>query len=447
MATLNSGSGADGNAVVSANTNLNTASLIGRGYGDMIAYSCSSVGSNSCVATAAPNGIVAGDEVLLISLQGTQTNYANVGNYETFIVDSINTNTITFTTSKSNNYGDDGGDTNIGVTTSNQRVMVQRVPQYANLTIDNGFAINPSSFVSTIGGVLFIRASGTVLINGSITTLARGYRGGVSSAVEPGYPGESIAGIGPNVQSTDNHGGGCGWYGNSPYNGAGGGYGTAGYPGHSNAPGGTVYGEQTLQKLFMGAGGGAGPFSNSGGEGSGVIAVFATTVDIYGTIMADGYVGKWRPSGFVGDERWMSGCGAGASVLIHAGTIYTRSSTFTAIGGQLGDPGDQPTYHAGGGDGRIAISYASLGDNISAIDPVPYTDDTLELPYSISGTASGNCTIRIYDGSWVFVKSQAVSTGAYEISNLPNAGPFNLVAEPDAISSNNITYRDVVPAQ
>jgi hypothetical protein len=447
MATLNAGSGADGNATVASNTNLNTASLIGRGYADMISYNCSSVGSNSCVATVAPNGIVAGDEVLLISLQGTQTNYANVGNYETFIVDNINVNTITFTTPKSNNYGNDGGDTNIGTATSNQRVMVQRVPQYENLTINNGFTLTADSFINTKNGVLFIRASDTVLINGSINMVSKGYRGGVASVVRdplPGYPGEGIAGIGPNVSNTDNHGGGCGFNG-GPENSAGGGYGTAGYPGSSTCPGGTVYGEQTLQKLFMGGGGGGSPYyPKPSGDGGGIIAIFATTVDIYGTITADGYVGAWRST--VGDERWMSGCSAGASILIHAGTIYTRSSTFTAIGGQLADPGETP-YHAGGGDGRIAISYAALGDNLSAIDPVPYTDSGLELPYTIEGAASGDCSVRVYDSSWVFVKTQAVSAGSYQISNLPNAGPFFVIADPGAAETNLLGYKGVVPTQ
>jgi len=466
MTTLNAGSGADGNATVSADKNISTESLVGRGYADMIPYQCSSVGSSSCVASEAPNGIVAGDEVLLINWQGISGDTDNVGNYETFIVDSINVNTITFTASKTKNYGNTGGDTNIGTGGTNQRVRVQRIPQYNNLTIDNGYTLTANdAWDTSTGGILFLRAAGTLLVNGSISMTGAGYTGGYNNYSGSWYyrTGAGING-GPRSAlksttswwSTSNLGGGArgGHDGSKWACGAGGGYGTVGEDGDDtdNVPetqGGSTYGEETLAKLFLGSGGGSGEETGeeSGdvlADGGGAIAIFTTTLDVYGNILCDGQTSVPVPS----LQNQPGGAGSGGSILIHAGTIYTRSSTFTAIGA-IGDTTPQPGSWKGGdgGDGRIAISYASLGDNLSAVDPTPYTDSGLELPYKISGTASENCTVRVYNSSWVFVTSEVVSAGAYEISNLPNAGPFYVISESDTSGRNLISYKAIVPTQ
>lgn len=598
MATLNAGSGADGNATVAANKNISTESLVGRGYADMVPYQCSSVGTNSCVTSAAPDGIEAGDEVLLINWQGTSSDYEQVGNYETFIVDNVNASTITFTTDKTKFFGDtsdtdsctggtatasnstgsntpnkafddntgtfwqtqtsnpwlkyelssaativkysiqnhtftaqtpqawtfegsnndsdwtvldtvtgqtgwtstqirtfrcdtsgeylyyrinisadnDSGDevilsnvsmyaatdTNIGTSSSNQRVRVQRIPQYNNLTIDNGYSLTANDAWDTgTGGILFLRAAGTILVNGSIDMTGKGYTGGYNNYSGNWYyrTGAGING-GPRAAAkgsaswytTSNLGGGArgGWDGGQWCSGAGGGYGTAGEGGQKNdysfvTAGGSTYGEETLSKLFLGSGGGTGDENGGTGtirpDGGGIIALFTTVIDIYGSILCGGLQSDRN-------TQFQDGSGSGGSILIHAGTIYTRSSTFTAIGAAGKETNQSGSYSGGyGGDGRIAIYYASLGDSLASVDPVPYTDSGLELPYSISGTASAACTIKVYDTSWNHIKSEAVSAGAYEISNLPSAGPFNLVADPDSGSSNIISYKGVTPSQ
>ena len=606
MATLNAGSGADGNAIVSANKNISTESLVGRGYADMVPYQCTSVGANSCVTSAAPDGIVAGDEVLLINWQGISGNYFNVGNYETFTVDNVNASTITFTANKTKYYGnlDNGAsnicpgaggtatassttggsaanafngnsydpsywrtnpgasewikyqftetklvgrysivmsnwpepsphawtfegsndntnwtvldtksgytsgwvantpryfncdtavgeflyyrlnmtgfnnagdliigeigmfenltDTNIGTGGTNQRVRVQRIPQYNNLTIDNGYTLTANDAWDTgTGGILFLRAAGTLLVNGSIDMTGRGYTGGYNNYSGQWYY-RTGAGINGGPRSaikgstswftTSNLGGGArgGWQGSFWSCAAGGGYGTAGEDGQDNAyayqtQGGSTYGEATLSKLFLGSGGGSGDENGGTGtirpDGGGAIALFATTVDIYGSILCDGLQSDRN-------TQFQDGAGSGGSILIHAGTIYTRSSTFTAIGA-LGKETNQPGSYSGGdgGDGRIAITYASLGDSLASVDPVPYTDDTLELPYAIEGTLSEACTLRVYDSSWGFIKSQAASAGSYQISNLPNPGPFFVIADPDGAERNILGYKGVIPTQ
>jgi hypothetical protein len=81
-----------------------------------------------------------GDEVLLINLRGNSTSFVNAGNYETLRIQSISSNVVTFTTSKTKYYGDGSGDdTNIGVGTSAQAVMLQRVPNYTNVTVDASY--------------------------------------------------------------------------------------------------------------------------------------------------------------------------------------------------------------------------------------------------------------------------------------------------------------------
>ena len=463
MATLNAGSGADGNATVSANTDISTTSLVGRGNADMVSYQCTSVGSNSCVASATPNGIAAGDEVLLLNWQGTSSNYGNVGNYETFIVDNVSSNTITFTTSKTKYYGDGtSDDTNIGTTSSNQRVLVQRIPQYNNLTVDNGYTLTGPDAWDNFGGVFFIRVAGTATINGSISMTGKGYTGGYNNYSNPNWyyrTGASYTG-GPksvikgssNWFTTSYAGGGArgGWNGSLWAAGAGGGYGTAGTDGEDNTAtdrtqGGSTYGDAALTKLFLGSGGGAGDEQYQNGtylsDGGGIIAIFATTLDIYGSILCNGVQGD--RSG-----QFQDGSGAGGSILLHAGNIYTRSSTFTATGGPAKKTNQPASYYGGaGGDGRIAIHYATLGDSLASVDPTPYTDSGLQLPYSIAGTISENCTVRVYDQSWNFIKQEAASGGSYTVSNLPNAGPFHVVALPGTSSKNAKIYRDVVPTQ
>ena len=142
---LSFGDGADGDITVSANTNINTTNKIsGRSCadgGDAVNYNITAFGGTTATtatlsATPSSGCLSSGDEVLLINLQGTSSAYTNVGNYEIMVIDSISTNTVTFTTLKTKYYGSgSSNDSNIGTTTSTQRVMLQRVPNYNDVTI------------------------------------------------------------------------------------------------------------------------------------------------------------------------------------------------------------------------------------------------------------------------------------------------------------------------
>jgi hypothetical protein len=135
---------------------------------------------------------------------------------------------------------------------------------------------------------------------------------------------------------------------NSPYYfvaGAGGGYG--GYGGLSStlAPGGACYGSMTLP-VDPGSGGGAG--SGAGGAGGGLISITgASLLRVDGQIVANGANGV-APH---------SGGGSGGGIWLSVGTL-SGAGSISANGG-AGEPPDG----GGGGGGRIAIQY---GTNVFA---------------------------------------------------------------------------------
>ncbi len=201
------GTGKDGDINVTqnlGNMNINTNKLIaleGRATScpDAPQYSVESFASDGksvTVTTAIETACLKpGDEVMLINLQGTAASFNNVGNYESLIVSSVSARTIKFTTAKRKHYGANASDdTGIGVTLTSQRVMVQRVPNYKNVTIASGGVLTGSGFDGKKGGVLFFRASGTVNIGGTITMTGKGYHGGAGSSGLKVYsaPGHTI---------------------------------------------------------------------------------------------------------------------------------------------------------------------------------------------------------------------------------------------------------------
>lgn len=124
--------------------------------------------------------LTAGDEILIINLQGTMASVMNVGNWETLIVESINGQKITFKTKKTKFYGNGvNDDSGIGVQPGTQKVMVQRVPNYQNVTIDAGATLTVSPFDRKKGGVLFFRVKGALTVGGTLSAAGKGYMGGV----------------------------------------------------------------------------------------------------------------------------------------------------------------------------------------------------------------------------------------------------------------------------
>jgi len=108
---LDTGDGADGAVSITTAKNINTDTIAGgRSYADGIAYrvvapadGASSVARHSGSVTLS-NGIAAGDEVLLINLNASSGDTADVGSYEVIGVSSITASTVTFTQAITKSY-------------------------------------------------------------------------------------------------------------------------------------------------------------------------------------------------------------------------------------------------------------------------------------------------------------------------------------------------------
>ncbi len=340
------GTGSDGAVTISTNTNLSTDIIAtGRTCADAINYSVSSLTSNSATLSETPAArcIEEGDQILLINQQGTETSSVNTGNYEILNVASVVDDTITFNNEKTKFYGDGAtDDTNIGTGSTNQKVMIQRVPQYSNVTIDPGVTLTAGAWDGTKGGILYFKANGTVTNNGTIDMNAKGFRGGVAAVSGP----EASTGF------TTNGGGGGG--------GGGGGHDSGVAPGGSGADGAedgeTSNGSRNAggDGITGGGGGGAGGGwagpDGGGGGGDGDIAGLGG--DGGAVEGEDGINGGG--GGAAGAGRDSAGGGGGGSAYDSA--TNNSDSALTAL--QLGGGA---SAGAGGGGGGASGDYCDAG--------------------------------------------------------------------------------------
>jgi prepilin-type N-terminal cleavage/methylation domain-containing protein len=339
----------DGSCTVASGTiNLNTQSCSGRATADAVNFISTAntlSGSTSITLSSSPTGITVGDQVLIINLQGTSGDYANVGKYETKIISEINSNTLTFSESLTNSYN--------GTT---QKIMIQRLPNYDDVSVASGATLTVNAWNGTQGGVLAFASSGQVNILGTVNMVGKGYSGGLGNGAgrgdtTNGQQGESIIGIGSySTSSNNNGGGGAGCDGNA---GAGGGYVNNG----SNAslcpscysrgscPGSGGVLISTSSKLYLGSGGGGGGgtadvnarYGGNGGNGGGIIFITANNVSIEGLATVAGANGG--NGGTSIGTRWGAGGGGGGSggIIKVSGVIqYVASGSSNYSGGTGG---------------------------------------------------------------------------------------------------------------
>ncbi len=185
------GSGSDGAVVVSELVDLSRISLINErdcpDGGDAVGYSVTTLSATEASLENAPSlGCLApGDEVLLIKLQGGEGS-ENLGRYESLRIESVADARVTFTTEKRFYYGSTANlDIGIGIGIGQERVMLQRVPNYSNVTIANTGTLTARSFDGVAGGLLAFRATGLVDVQGAIRMDATGFRGGVAGIDAP----------------------------------------------------------------------------------------------------------------------------------------------------------------------------------------------------------------------------------------------------------------------
>jgi RHS repeat-associated protein/uncharacterized repeat protein (TIGR01451 family) len=342
------GTGADGILTVAGTFNLNANMSGTRVCADGIAYSVIGLVASSARLSTSPlvSCLATGDEILLIHLSGSGP---NIGKFEYLRVGGVVGDTVYFKTPKVNFYGSNAtDDSGVG---SAQRVMLLRVPNYNNVTV-NG-TLTASGFDGYRHGVVAFRVAGTLSGTGAIAANSIGFPGAPYGALASGYS--------P---------GGNAWYNGesgAAASGGGGGYATAGriggYETTAGAAGSVIYGNPQLSQLFMGSGGGAanihwkccwsGTNGPGGGAGGGIVFISGDTINFSGSVSA---VGSAKP---VNSTVLKGGAGAGGSIRIEGNNI--TMGWISAAGGSASD-----TYGAGG-TGRTAIYYATSLTNSAAI--------------------------------------------------------------------------------
>ena len=439
------GTGSDGSVTISSSTNLNTWNHSGRTCadgGDAVNYSATSLGPNSAsLSSSVSSGCLSPyDKVLLINLAGTPYSYTNVGNYEILTVQSISGSTVYFTSNKTKYYGDSANtDDNIGTATTNQKVMLQRVPQYGDVATSGTVAVTPSAWNGVKGGVLAFSANGTVTVaaNGSFNANALGFRGGVAVAdTSGGQNGESYDGYngsggyptggagtngggrgagGTTVSPAGNRGGGGGRGGRSAGTGGTGGGGGGGYGG-----GGAGGGGGSKEQGFGGGGGGTGGTTEvRGGGGGGGGGNVGSSGGAGGNAGAAGSSSEGT-GGAAGTSNSSTGQGGGGSCCAGYGSgggggggfygIADLSKIFLGSGGG----GTTSGISNGGAGGGIVLIYAST---ISVSGSISASGAVGADAYYATGGGAGNGS-----GGSIFLKGSTITLGANLVTAPNTAG-------------------------
>lgn len=336
---------------------------------------------------AGATGLAKGQIIFIHQTQGS-----GAGSSELNQIVELTANTATLARALVNDY------------TVGAQVVV--VPQYTNVTVAAGATLTAPAWDGTRGGILIFQASGAVNLDGTLSMLGKGFRGaGASGVCFPGAPGcllnhgrygESEAG--PSNFSAMNNGGkgasnggggGGGTRGEDCAAGGGGSYGTVGTAGadgslgtcivnnmHGGGLPGAVLGQGDLtQNISLGpAGGEGGPDENGaypgpGGNGGGIVIVYAGTFTVNptsGAVDAGGAPGgsgvTAGPCGGAGSGMGNGGGGAGGGIrILTAGAVALGAARVSALGGSGGAGGTCGAGFAGGsgGQGRIQVRTAA----------------------------------------------------------------------------------------
>lgn len=181
------GTGVDGDLAVTGSTfDLSSDASGSRTVADGVSWSLSgSASSDTLTLSSAGTGLETGDEVLVVDIGGTSASPAT-GDWETARVASVSGSVVTLTGNLTNSYD--------GITHS---VLVQRIPNYADVTLSNA-TLTTSAWNGSRGGVVAFRASGTLTVDASseISADNLGYRGGAGGSTSGGSTtgGESVGG-------------------------------------------------------------------------------------------------------------------------------------------------------------------------------------------------------------------------------------------------------------
>jgi len=377
------GDGRDGTVVITGSATNYNSNVLGSsrvGVADGIQTPVTADPSSATLQVGSSSGFAAGDLALLVNLQGAPGDVDDVGNWEVVAIlaapDSI---TVQLLAPPGASYD--------GNSFASQSVVLQRLPQWSNVTIQSGGSLVASPWDGTTGGLLAFLVSGTlnVVSGGAITMSERGYRGGTGNQENgPGSwssDGEGRTGTGSASDENPNDNGGGGAFSFSTLinaNAGGGAYGSRdpgpfGNQGGSSVSGlsGNVIGDSALSQINFGGGGGGctnqAVVGSDGGDGGGIVFVRASTMAISGAIRSDGQngfvCGSSGPGSTSGDPSNASG-GAGGAIYLVAETLTSGSiHVVTALGGTAASNGNNG-QGAAGGNGRIRLEYGSVDGNV-----------------------------------------------------------------------------------
>jgi hypothetical protein len=343
------GTGTDGDLILSSESfDLSSDASGSRGFADGAAWTISDIlgaGSTSLELDAYSGGLAPGDELLLLTVQGTPTSTTGVGSWETVRISEISGTTLE-TTALSNSYDGAG-----------HQVMAQRVPNYADVSLVDA-TITTRAWDGSTGGVVAFRASGGVSIDAdsSVEVSGLGFLGGPGGSASGGggEGGGSWLGVdGPggdvSADGTGAGGGGQGRGSATKTQGGPGGYGAGG-----GGADGTVNSDDGA-----GGGGGGGHAGGGGGGGGGTGCGGSVAGDGgYGGDAGEGGGGGGGSSCPGGDGGDAGAAGVIGSHCYDGSAQAGHAGSGTASGGG-GDSCASP-YGGGGGGGGGATGEASL---------------------------------------------------------------------------------------
>ena len=248
------------------------------------------------------------------------------------------------------------------------RILVVRMPNYRNFTVNHSLAFNADNFTSSMssGGVVALRiqnlnigGAGTLSLNST----GKGFQGVIQAQ------GDSVAGSGIASTSANETGGA----GDNVSYGSGGGNGGAG--GNSTTPltGGSAFsscsgpcGPYRDQKAIMGAAGG-GQNAASGTSGGGLVFLFIKNLTGTGNLIVSA-------NGTDDNTGGGYASGAGGTILVMAQSITSTGAVLVSARG-----GDRLTVATNGGSGGGGVAEINACNNSA-----PFTVD-VRKGYNIGG--------------------------------------------------------------
>ncbi len=348
-----SGDGRDGKLVAKGTTTINkVASAVAGG----------SKGAND-VTVASATGFTAGDIVIVAQMAGT-----GAGTWHRTAVTAVSGSKLSLDDALPITFQSTGG----------HRAQVVRVQQYASAVVPSGTTLSAPAWNGTTGGILALVSQGTLVVAGTVTMSAAGFRGssqkGHAYRNQHGTQGQGSGGV--NVGKTTNNAGngGGGGHGNQDSGGGGGGgHGSAGAKGpacggHGGGNGGAAVGNPEQTAVFMGGAGGEGgadedgSYPGRGGHGGGIIELRGASVSITGTVSSDGEAGRpgCQNCGGTGSGMGGGGGGAGGSIRLVGGVVDNQGTVRATGGAGAAKCSNCCTGGAGGGVGRITLAADTL---------------------------------------------------------------------------------------